>query len=136
MIKEKAMELVAALRSGKYKQTGSRLRLRRLSPNGDSFCCLGVACDLVNAPYKMDGIRYRYSRYLPTMMGTNDDYTESFLPESVQKQYGFSSFVGERKDRQDVRIAGGVYSSLAVANDDGVPFSDIADYIEQNWEAL
>jgi hypothetical protein len=35
---------VAALRSGKYKQgTG---KLKKSTPDGDRFCCLGVLCDL------------------------------------------------------------------------------------------
>lgn len=33
---------VMALRSGVYSQTSEKLR------NGDSFCCLGVACDIWN----------------------------------------------------------------------------------------
>ena len=33
-------KLVTALRSGKYTQTQEHLR------RGDSFCCLGVACDI------------------------------------------------------------------------------------------
>jgi hypothetical protein len=37
----------AALRSGKYKQAQGRLR------RGDSFCCLGVACDVYD-PSKWD----------------------------------------------------------------------------------
>ena len=41
MIKERAMELVAALRSGKYKQGKNYLRA------DDTYCCLGVAVDLV-----------------------------------------------------------------------------------------
>ena len=41
MKKEKAMQLVKALRSGEYVQG-----LERLRSEDDKFCCLGVACDI------------------------------------------------------------------------------------------
>lgn len=37
---DNAKKWVAALRSGKYKQTQGQLR------SDDKYCCLGVACDL------------------------------------------------------------------------------------------
>ena len=40
--KKRVVELIAALRSGKYEQGHDQLR------NGNAFCCLGVACDLYN----------------------------------------------------------------------------------------
>lgn len=38
---ENQKKLVAALRSGKYKQGKEMLR-----PSEDEYCCLGVACDI------------------------------------------------------------------------------------------
>jgi hypothetical protein len=40
MNKERVKKLITALRSGAYKQCHYRLT------DGDSFCCLGVACDV------------------------------------------------------------------------------------------
>lgn len=44
MEKKKAMKWVEALRSGEYEQ--GRGRLRVTDNAGDSFCCLGVACEI------------------------------------------------------------------------------------------
>ena len=54
-----AEKWVAALESGEYDQTAGRLR------NGDSFCCLGVACELavkdgVIPPPVVDGEYFAY----------------------------------------------------------------------------
>jgi len=38
---------VAALRSGKYKQ--GKHRLKQTDIKGDSYCCLGVACEIANS---------------------------------------------------------------------------------------
>ena len=43
---------VAALRSGKYEQGRGALR------TGDTYCCLGVACDLID-PIAWDGRTWR-----------------------------------------------------------------------------
>ena len=42
--KQRIKRFVKALRSGKYKQTTGKLQ------NANSYCCLGVACDL----YRID----------------------------------------------------------------------------------
>ena len=60
--------LVAALRSGKYKQGTNRLR------DEDAFCCLGVACD-ISGLAKWDNGRYMLSKLE--------------LPDEVRLFYGF-----------------------------------------------
>jgi hypothetical protein len=45
MHREIAEQWIAALRSGKYEQGRNTLR------DGDSFCCLGVLCDLYGATW-------------------------------------------------------------------------------------
>lgn len=49
MIKEKAMKLVAALRSGVYQQTKDYLHRA-----DGTMCCLGVACAISKKPIKRD----------------------------------------------------------------------------------
>lgn len=68
---DKMLELVAALRSGKYKQGRNQLRY------GDKFCCLGVACDISGLSEWTKGDSYKY---------LGDD---AVLPKRVQDYFGF-----------------------------------------------
>lgn len=136
MIKERAMELVAELRSGKHKQ-GRRL-LHQVAD--DKKCCLGVACFIskVASPHRnalpgSRGVQYgtqeeadAYSSY-PLGLST--------LPRSVTEEFGFYNQLGSVRSGKLV-IDGIGYFGLADANDKGVPFDKIADAIEQNWERL
>lgn len=95
---------VAALRSGKYKQVEGRLR----SDTGDSYCCLGVLCD-VNNPrqWKSDDGYYVYL-YKSTV--GND-----LLPLALKGELEIDEIVEE---------------FLSNWNDDGIGFDAIADWIE------
>jgi hypothetical protein len=42
-------DLIAALKSGKFRKARNMLAKRR---NGDRFCCLGVACVLAEQPFR------------------------------------------------------------------------------------
>lgn len=92
--------LIAALRSGEYKQTREKLR------NGDAFCCLGVACNLTGREWKGNFFGER----------------ERFMPVFVQRFYGFYSAQGAKID--------GDFVSLAQLNDRGKTFAEIADLLE------
>ncbi len=74
MLNKNARKWVKALRSGEYTQ--GRKKLRR----GDTFCCLGVACDLYSKEHpkaKWEGNRF---------LGEVD-----FLPEVVRKWLGLKN---------------------------------------------
>lgn len=122
MIKQRADELVAALRSGKYKQGTGKLR----NPTDNSFCCLGVACDISGlSNWVADNV--------------NDDDKPRFylgaqtqLPPSVKDYFDFHSNEGAYSDS----VSADDYRSLIAMNDSGVPFAKIADFIEKHWEAL
>lgn len=88
---------VEALRSGKYRQTRGMLK----APLDNSFCCLGVLCDIQGADF--DAIRAHY--------GT---LSLSSSP------YEYIGTVGVLSDR------------LAMMNDSGASFSEIADFIEKH----
>lgn len=82
--KKRVAKLVAALRSGKYKQARHRLR------DGDRFCCLGVACDVHRVTTKLgmwDGGTYRPDG---SSWGRTLD-----LPMAVAEWFGFSGTVPE-----------------------------------------
>jgi hypothetical protein len=89
---------VAALRSGKYKQGKGGLR----NQHGE-FCCLGVACDVMD-PDAWDGT-VMWRKY--GALDTNLDFIV----------LGNGASIGNK---------------LAQMNDNGKTFAQIADYIEEN----
>lgn len=95
-----------ALRSGEYKQTDGRLR------DGNSFCCLGVACDVFD-PELWEG-----TYYLDNSLS---------LPDLVVEYFGLSNY--------DVRVEYHNSSRwVSDLNDKGVAFSEIADLLEKALE--
>ena len=101
---------VAALRSGKYKQTKNVLR------NRDSFCCLGVLCNLHAKAHPEIAVRQRdKAMYLGNTR---------FLPVEVQKWAEFSSRSGVLPCHVDG------LTTLAEMNDSGKTFEAIAKVIE------
>ena len=121
MKKHKAMQLVKALRSGEYQQG-----MYQLVNDQDEFCCLGVACNISKQP-----LEWKRRGGLWEMSGAS-----STLPAAIQEEFGFYSDGGSRRDGKFFLIDDTKYSDLMDANDSGVSFNDIADYIENNWKAL
>jgi hypothetical protein len=96
-IKEK---WVAALRSNDYKQGIGSLR------DGDTYCCLGVLCDVVNPRgWRKDGFSYKKKK------------GDIILPHTLSEELGVTP-----TDQ----------SKLSNMNDSGFNFDSIADYIEEN----
>lgn len=151
MKKELAMKWVKALKSGKYKQAKGSLRSRK----NDSFCCLGVACDLlVN--------KVAWSLNNPESKLVEFGSFKGVLPDSIQDYYGLDSIDGsfERLPKQkaikifnkmadknkerfnflfnDFQRAEYVRElSLAELNDEcDFNFNEIADVIEENYKYL
>ncbi len=125
MIKEKAQLLVNTLRSGKYKQgTGG------LNTSNERFCCLGVACEICKDELGLEigvGINEESITYNGKI---------GMLPEKVKDYFQFNSIIGRRADREEIKINGGCFISLASANDECCTFNQIADYIEKEYESL
>ncbi len=96
---------IAALRSGKYKQTEGQLRYYEDWHRKPSFCCLGVLCDLAS---KDGGAEWVDSCFM-------DSY--DVLPTKIRKWMKLSEY----KEQY-----------LMIMNDSGQSFSTIADYIEKN----
>ena len=101
-----------ALRSGKYRQAVGALR--RNADSGDSFCCLGVLCDVLDPnDWTEEDITYSW--------GLNsygkDERQGAVLPTPVTEQYHIS-----RNRMWD----------LTGLNDKGKSFSEIADWIEDH----
>lgn len=88
---------VAALRSGKYKQTQGALRKAFGPGESGGYCCLGVACDLINPKgwgnqdYGASGINYTPLDSLGRKNPKLDlRASSSLMPESLQKKIGLS----------------------------------------------
>jgi hypothetical protein len=123
MDKHVAERWVQALRSGQYQQGKQALR-----PTPDSYCCLGVLCDL----YRVEQGKGAWD---PADEGCIDIAFEapgedgcetSLLPIEVKNWAGMRTNDGRY----------GLDMSLAGANDEGAEFPRLADLIEQKWEVL
>lgn len=123
---------VAALRSGRYRQTSGKLtRLDERAPGEyaptPSYCCLGVLCALAVradgvdvAVYDVDG---RWRRY---------DDGDNYLPRSVVTWADLAA-VDPYVTYVDPRDEPGSPARrvpLSTLNDGGVPFTVIADLVE------
>jgi hypothetical protein len=109
---QRVREWIAALRGGEYAQASGYLRTTV------GFCCLGVACDLLNdLIWRQAELGWRY-------LGASVD-----LPKPVMDAY--------RLSRPDGLYAkdDGYAASLAGDNDAGKSFTEIADLIERELEA-
>lgn len=138
MKKSYATKLVKALRSGEYGQTSDVLS------DGTNFCCLGIVCELSGVRKKnILAVRGHNARVTAGnafgKMGVTYGANETAaLPPTVMKKFGFFTSDGQRRDGMNLDFPGrdGHYASLAEANDDDVPFKEIADYIEANYKEL
>lgn len=112
-VKEKWL---AALRSGKYKQTTGALH------NKNGYCCLGVLCDLAI----QESVVPMWARWGQAFRIRVDDkhwesdYEAACLPPAVVEWAGLES--------PNPTVKG---KSLAEANDSGIDFDRIADLIER-----
>ena len=103
-------EWVAALRSGKYEQGRNKLW------GAQGFCCLGVLCDMharaTGAQWEKVGDNYYYQRQC------------NYLPDEVMAWAALDERTGPRVNTGTERI------SVAIFNDEGATFAQIADAIE------
>ena len=114
-----ARKLVAALRSGRYKQ--GRGQLHRASD--DRRCCLGVACDLYQK--EVGGLRIEKSDEHDAFFY---DGESGILPAVVME------WLGLREERG--QLGEHFLDCLAAKNDSGASFRQIADIIERKPDGL
>jgi hypothetical protein len=110
---ERVKKLIAALRSGKYKQTVSQLK----DHEDDAYCCLGVACD-ISGLSKWEKFEIQGVKNIPVYFGEDGN-----LPKQVKEYYGFRDKLGSFLEK-------GVEESLTTLNDQGKTFKQIAQKIE------
>lgn len=127
MKKTIAEKWVKALRSGKYKQ-GQEV-LHNNKGGKDTYCCLGVLCDL----YQQDR-RSKKKKMLDVdnKWGTiTYDGKDTYLPDVVIKWAGMKT-CGGTWDIEDEEIGNLIYLN----DDKRSSFKRIADIIEKNVENL
>lgn len=99
---------IAALRSGKYKQTQGALR------KNNKFCCLGVLCDLSGL------YEWRQHNKEGQIISFSYDGVIGVLPHAIADWADL--------EQRDPQTEGGVLSGL---NDQGYTFKKIASIIEE-----
>lgn len=100
---ERRAHWVTALRSGKYEQTRASLRV------GESFCCLGVLCDIA--------AKGRWNEPDGTFAYFGTDF-DTHPPDDILEEVGLTETEA---------------SALAELNDSGESFNYIAADIEQRF---
>ncbi len=116
--KNNLKELIAALRSGKYKQGRAALH------EGDEFCCLGVACDLFKEKTgEGDWVGIGTgAKQFKILSSQADSYSLMGLSK-VQKFFGFKGAAGfEFKDGLDM---------IGLNDDKELSFKRIATRLEK-----
>lgn len=119
-LNDNAKKLVDALRSRKYNQGFGRLT--SITPTGDRDCCLGVACKVAmeNGVVLESLLGEAHCR---EYKGEGDKQWERMeLPQTVKRWLGFKTVTG----------CYSLANSLAVDNDNHMPFDKIADIIENS----
>lgn len=116
MKKEFAEKWADALESGEYKQGKGKLF------DGQSYCCLGVACVLA-------GRKFEESEVWNGVWVVENTLSESYLPEDVKIEI-------EMKHGTGSIFYNGRNTTLADLNDNGLTFTEIAKIIRDRWEVL
>ena len=118
MLNDNAKKWVEALRSGQYRQGKGVLN------NRDTYCCLGVACEVAVKNKVLD---VQYEDYPNFNYKVYDGY-KTQLPPSVMEWLGVRTPMGAYKKP---------YTSLAILNDyDNYTFDMIANVIESEPPGL
>ena len=132
MNKEIANKWAAALRSGDYPQGTGALC------DGKSFCCLGVLVEQFRIEFpgviqrKDDEVEKNTAVYRINQGDRTTNHT-GILPDIVSTWAGMFSAVGVFNEALDYdRLNYGLIS----LNDDGLPFNQIADLIDNFSELL
>lgn len=103
---------IKALRSGEYRQTTSRLVRFGRRGEGDQFCAMGVACDVIGLECDEKG-NYHF----------NGEHCMAEMPDGSYHKLHLVSPGGASKS--------GLSRSIISMNDNGSSFEQIADTLEE-----
>jgi hypothetical protein len=109
-----------ALRSGEYKQSEGLLR-----SDTDEYCCLGILCQIAADEGVISQPTLNTDEYSDRYMYSDGDNRNSmYLSEKVAKWAGLDNLTGYVISKNGA-------ISLSSMNDEGKPFDQIADVIEE-----
>ena len=125
-----ARKWVTALRSGQYAQ--GKMVLHEVTPEGDKFCCLGLACKLYADEHDDILVQIEDEQGAAGRERTVTVYGGKvrLLPDSVCEWLGLRDTNGTFGGT-DVK-----WDALTSMNDRGDSFDDIADVIEREPKGL
>jgi hypothetical protein len=123
---------VKALRTGKYKQGTSFLKLTDNRSNKTYYCCLGVLCELYNEESKKNKKKMLSEKTRIDVYGHVHSFNnqKKILPNKVMNWSGLLDGAG------DFNEPCCSFNSLVAMNDEGCSFKKIAKTIEKEWENL
>lgn len=115
---------IAALESGDYKH--GQTALRRDEADGEHFCCMGVACELLKVPrLRTDPLQEGGRVVQAGRYGTVEDAHNGYFPASAQALLGLDEY-GTLPDGR----------TLAGINDRSNSFAPVIEALKANREAL
>ena len=130
MVPEVKARLIQALLDGSYQQAKRRLRV------DDTFCCLGVICDLKDpSQWARQGDDFSGVQRWGPVYGVEEDLGGgiSFLPKAVQEWCGLDR-AGTLNTPIKVENGHGLTMfTLSSLNDAGWTFEQIAKVIEEQF---
>ena len=111
---------VAALRSGQYKQGTYALRKK-----DDTYCCLGVLCDIVKKDLNLDWVEGKSYPKIYSIEGM-----EGMLPKKIVEYVDLATC-------DPSLFYGGLLSNITHLNDNfKLTFPQLADCIEATWPEI
>jgi hypothetical protein len=128
----KVAQWTAALRSGKYEQGQNALCQNGL------FCCLGVLAEIADVP-QMDAVEriangYDYDED-PIYKFEGNGWSSTSIPSPLWPTFLEDLDLSMMVPATDLHVRDTLHNRLMTMNDDGSTFSDIADYIEDVFNA-
>lgn len=104
---------MVALKSGEFSQAKGQLK------DGDSYCCLGVACEL----YRRETSQGDWEENTFRLGGTH----EELPPHEIADYFGWNEYKG----KYSLEIGDMKPSTIPVLNDEGISFTEIATAFEE-----
>jgi len=111
---------IDALESGEYEQTKGLLKRK------DSYCCLGILCQISGLGEFKQLMGDKFFSYILT---NGETCSLAALPNEILEWAGMSDMYGNF-DKSDG------FSTLSILNDSGKTFREIAEIIRDNYQTL
>jgi hypothetical protein len=126
---------IKALRSGKYKQGKGYLHIK--GEKQDSFCCLGVACDLaLKAGVELKTQQVTATNKDDEVQVMMYDHEQGELPEEVQKWLGLATVCGTFSTKNGFKYLTSLNDGDDPAGIKGKSFKQISNIIEKHEKSL